>query len=630
MFVNQTQQRAINTYPAWKNMLVIIVLVFGVIYSLANTYPSDPAIQISPESTAEINQQTVDKISKLLVDKNIIVKSVAVEGDGNILVRLNNETDQAKAQPVLNSALGQDYIVAINQAHTVPDWLSALNAEPMKLGLDLSGGIHFLLEVDMDVAVEKSEQQYVDDLKTTLREKKLRYSRVEVRKGVGLLLKFRKEEVRDEALSLIEEQYPGLIVVGDEQSKFFNIKARISEKKLKEIRDYAVEQNTTILRTRVDELGVAEPFIQRQGANRIVVQLPGVQDSTQAKKIIGVTASVEFHLQHLTGDVQSALKGRVPSDASLYYRENGQPILLNKSIVVEGMNVSNASFGVDENGGPQVNIALDSKGASRMTAISGKNVGKPLAVLFTEYKTEYEEVDGVTKAKDKLTKIEKVISVATIRTTLGSRFVITGLDSAAEATNLVMKIRAGALIAPLKFVSESTIGPSLGQENIDKGKMAIMIGMALVLAFMLVYYKAFGMIANVALVVNMVLLIAVMSLLHATLTLPGIAGIVLTVGMAVDANVLIFERIKEELSAGSGTQKAIHNGYDSAFSTIMDANITTLIAAVILFAIGTGTIKGFAVTLAIGILTSMFTAIVASRALVNLIYGGKSGKTLSI
>ncbi len=630
MFFNQTQQRTLNTYPAWKNLLVLVLLVVGIIYSLANLYPSDPAVQISPDSTAPINQMVVDKIKDKLVSRNIIPKSVSIENQGNILIRLKDQADQARARVVAGETLGQDYVVAINMATAVPSWLASLNAEPMKLGLDLSGGIFFLLEVDMDVAVEKSEQQYVDDMKTSLREKKIRYSRIETIKGGGLLLKFRKAEVRDQALDLLETQFPGLISITQDLGKFYNIRSRVSEKKLKEIRDYAVEQNTTILRNRVDELGVAEPYIQRQGLNRIVVQLPGVQDSAQAKKIIGVTASVEFRLQYQSGDIQAALKGRIPPDAQLYYRDSGAPILLKKSIVVKGMNVSNASFGVDQNGSPKVNIALDSKGASRMTAISGQNVGKPLAVLFTEYKTEYEDVNGVMKPKDKLTKIEKVISVATIRTTLGSRFEITGLDSVEEATNLVMKIRAGALIAPLKFVSESTIGPSLGKENIDKGVVAIKIGMAMVLLFMLLYYKVFGLIANLALLINLVMLVAMMSLLNATLTLPGIAGIVLTVGMAVDANVLIFERIKEELHAGSGVQRAIHNGYDSAFSTIMDANITTLIAAVILFAIGTGTIKGFAVTLALGIITSMFTAIVASRAVINAIYGGRKVESLSI
>ena len=629
MFFNQTQ-RTMNTYPIWKNMMVLILLVVGIIYSLANLYPNNPAVQISADSTAPISQAIVDKIEKGLKDKNIIPKSVAIETKGNILIRLNNQTDQATAREVASQLLGQDYVVAINMATSVPDWLAALHAAPMKLGLDLSGGIFFLLEVDMDVAVEKSEQQYVDDIKTTLREKKIRYSRIESVKNGGMVLLFRDADTRDKALNVVETQFPGLISIAQQQGAFYTIKSRVSEKKLKEIRDYAVEQNTTILRNRVDELGVAEPYIQRQGLNRIVVQLPGVQDSAQAKKIIGVTASVEFRLQNQSADLQAALNGRVPPDAELYHRENGMPILLKKSVVVKGLNVSNASFGVDQNGAPKVNIALDSKGASRMSTISGQNVGKPLAVLFTEYKTEYEEVDGVMKPKDKLSKIEKVISVATIRSTLGSHFEITGLDSVDEATNLVMKIRAGALIAPLKFVSESTIGPSLGQENIDKGIVAMKIGMAMVLGFMLIYYRVFGLIANLALLINIVLLVALMSLLDATLTLPGIAGIVLTVGMAVDANVLIFERIKEELLGGSGVQRAIHNGYDSAFSTIMDANITTLIAAVILFAIGTGTIKGFAVTLALGIITSMFTAIIASRALINAIYGGRKVESLSI
>ena len=446
----------------------------------------------------------------------------------------------------------------------------------------------------------------------------------------GVQVKFRDETTRDEAYDFLRRRYQELSFTKLEDSGNFALRGYFSVQQLRTVRDDAVRQNITTLRNRVNQLGVAEPLIQRQGAERIVVQLPGVQDSAKAKDIISTTASLEFRMVNETRNVQDALRGRVPRDSEIVYERSGQPQLLKKDIIVSGDHIVNANSGMDENGLPQVNIVLDAKGGSKMTASSRRNVKKLMATVFIEYKTDYIEQDGKLVAQPPR-KDEKVINVARIQTTLGNRFRITGLDSAGEAHDLALLLRAGALTAPIQIVEERTIGPSLGQENIELGMLSIQIGMGMVLIFMLVYYRVFGLVANLALVTNLVLIVAVMSLIPgATLTLPGIAGIVLTVGMAVDANVLIFERIREEIRAGSSPQKAIHNGYDKALSTIADANITTLIAAIILFAVGTGPIKGFAVTLAIGILTSMFTAIMGSRSIINLIYGGKNVKKLSI
>ncbi|MFT5451874.1 MAG: preprotein translocase subunit SecD [Enterobacterales bacterium] len=624
-----------NTYPVWKYLLIVFMLAIGMIYALPNYYGEDPSIQISPQKQAVLNSDIEQTVQSVLVDSNIAYKKI--ERDSKmIVVRFNDPDTQLVAQPIINKAVrdayGDDkYIVAMNLAPATPQWLRDLAASPMKLGLDLRGGIHFLMEVDMKTAVSKRENQYVSDFKSDLKKERLHYRAPITRSpSGGVLVKFRKEEVRDKAYDLLRNRYQDLTFTKEAEGDLYTLKGAFSVQQVKAVRDDAVRQNITILRNRVNQLGVAEPLIQRQGAERIVVQLPGVQDSAKAKKLLSATASLEFRMINEERNVQDAVRGRVPRGSEILYDRNDQPQLLLKDVIVTGDHIINANSGMDENGFPQVNIVLDAKGGSKMSASSKRNIQKLMATVFIEYKTDYVEKDGKSVALPPR-KVEKVINVARIQAVLGNRFRITGIDSSAEAHDLAILLRAGALTAPIQIVEERTIGPSLGKENVELGLLSIQIGMGLVLLFMVLYYKLFGLIANVALLTNLVLIVAVMSLIPgATLTLPGIAGIVLTVGMAVDANVLIFERIREELRAGTSPQKAIHNGYDKALSTIADANITTLIAAIILFAVGTGPIKGFAVTLAIGILTSMFTAIMGSRAIINLIYGGKNVKKLYI
>jgi preprotein translocase subunit SecD len=630
MFFSEPQQRPMNTYPAWKYVLVVIALVIGIFYALPNIYGEDFALQVSPKNQHAITQNVITQVKQTLEDKSISYKSIQLNDSGNILVRFDDNASQLKAKHAVGIALKDGYNAALNLAPKTPDWLAAINAKPMKLGLDLRGGIHFLLKVDMDVAIKNQEQQYVEDLKDELRKQKVRYSRIEQSKAGGLNLFFRTVEARDSANDILSSKFNELTSREAEQDKFFLIKVKISEARLKEIKSNAIKQNMSTLRERVNQLGVAEPQVYREG-ERIVVQLPGVQDSAEAKKILTSTASLEVRGVY-QGGLQASANGRAPAGTTEFkWKDNRRPpVLLKNKVIIRGDRLSDASVGIDENGLPQVNIALDSKGGNQMSAFSKKNVGKLMAIVFIDFETIYEEVDGELRPKDKPVKRERVISMATIQTALGARFRITGIDSAAEAQELSILLRAGALIAPISIEEERTIGPSLGQENIDKGMLSVQVGLAAVLLFMLFYYRVFGFVADLALLLNLVLIVAIMSMLGATMTLPGIAGIVLTVGMAVDANVLIFERIREEIRDKVSIQKAIHNGYDSAFSTIMDANITTLIAAVILFAVGTGPIKGFAITLAIGIMTSMFTAIVGSRALINLIYGGKKLTKISI
>ncbi len=627
MFFSEPQHRPINTYPAWKYILVVIALVIGIIYALPNLYGEDYALQVSPKNQNEITQPVIDQVKQTLGDKEIGYKSINLNDEGNILIRFEDNAAQLKAKNAVSIALQEGYNAALNLAPRTPDWLTNINAKPMKLGLDLRGGIHFLLKVDMDVAINNQEKQTIDQLKTELRDLNIRYSRMTQQKSGGFTVSFRTEELREKADDLLSSKFTDLLVREDEQGKFFILKIKISEARIRAIKTNAIKQNMTTLRERVNQLGVAEPQVYREG-ERIVVQLPGIQDSAEAKKILTSTASLEVRGVYQSG----TLSGRVPSGATEFkWKDNKRPpILLKNKVIVRGDRLNDASAGLDENGMPQVSISLDSKGGAQMTAFTKENVGKPMAIIFIDYETVFEVIDGELKPKDDQIKRERVINVATIQAVLGSRFRITGLDSSVEAQELSILLRAGALIAPISIEEERTIGPSLGQENIDNGLISVQIGLAAVLIFMLIYYRVFGFVANLALVLNLVLIVAIMSMLGATLTLPGIAGIVLTVGMAVDANVLIFERIREEIRDKTSVQKAIHNGYDSAFSTIMDANITTLIAAIILFAVGTGPIKGFAITLAIGIMTSMFTAIVGSRALINQIYGGRNLTKISI
>ncbi len=636
MFMSQQAgNQPLNRYSLWRYLLIIFILVIGIIYALPNLYGEDPSIQVSPQRDAKLGTDLEQSIENVLNESSIELKRMERD-DKAIIIRFADTESQLSAQYAIDKAIrdayGNDaYTVAMNLAPATPDWLRDLSASPMKLGLDLRGGIHFLMEVDMNTALKKRENQYVSDFKADLRKEKLHYLRpVERSPAGGVMVKFREEEIRDKAYEYLRSQYQDLTFTKVEKGDQYALRGYFGIQQLRSVRDDAVRQNITTLRNRVNQLGVAEPLIQRQGAERIVVQLPGVQDSAKAKEILSATASLEFRMLNETRSVDDALRGRVPRNSEILYERNGRPQLLKKDVIVTGDHIVNANSGIDENGFPQVNIVLDGKGGSKMSASSKRNIKKMMATVFIEYKTDYIEEDGKLIAQPPR-KVEEVINVARIQTTLGNRFRITGIDSASEAHNLALLLRAGALTAPIQIVEERTIGPSLGQENIDLGMLSIQIGMGMVLLFMLVYYKLFGLVANVALVTNLVLIVAVMSLIPgATLTLPGIAGIVLTVGMAVDANVLIFERIREELRSGASPQKAIHNGYDKALSTIADANITTLVAAIILFAVGTGPIKGFAVTLSIGIITSMFTAIMGSRAIINLVYGGKNVKTLSI
>lgn len=617
-----------NRYSSWKYILIIIVVVVGIIYALPNLYGSAPALQISASSaTAEVSELTELQVNIALDDANI--ESVSMElGDGRLTIRFADEGTQLRAKDVLQEALGRSHVIALNLAPNTPDWLRSLGAEPMFLGLDLRGGVHFLMEVDMEAAVKTSEERYVSDIRTLLRENKVRYKTITRNDEGGLLVRYRDAVQKVDGERLIKDNFRDLDVI-DTKTEAPETRLILNPNVVKETQKNALQQNITTLRKRVNELGVAEPVIQQQGLKRIVVQLPGVQDTARAKEILGATATLEFRLVDDDHSVQDAIDGPVPAGSRLYNNRSGGQILLKKRVMLTGDYIIDAASGIDQqSGGPDVSITLDGKGAKAMSNATRDNVGRRMAVVFIETKTETVEEDGEMVKKKR--KIEEVINAATIREQLGKRFHITGLGSTMEARNLALLLRAGALAAPIEIVEERTVGPSLGKDNIAKGFDSVAIGFILVLIFMAIYYRVYGLFADVALTLNLVLIVSLLSLLQATLTLPGIAGIVLTVGMAVDANVLIFERIREEIRNGNSPQASIHAGYEKAFSTILDANITTLIAALVLFSFGAGPIKGFAVTLSLGIMCSMFTAIMVTRALVNLTYGGRKLDKLRI
>ncbi len=618
-----------NRYSPWKYSFIIILIGLGVLFALPNLYDKDPSLQISASGASEVSELTEFQVSTALEEAQIPFKSIKV-GLENLTIRFNDTETQLKGKTVVEKSLGRNYSVALNLAPATPDWLAKFGAEPMFLGLDLRGGVHFLMQVDMEAAVSKAEDRYMSDLRSILRENKVRYKTITRHKTGGLLVRFKNDDERNNGQTLIEDEFQELdVTVLEAGSGESQLVAKLKEQVVLETQKLALQQNITTLRKRVNELGVAEPVIQQQGLSRVVVQLPGVQDTAKAKNILGATATLEFRMVDEDHIAQDAVDGRVPAGSKLYYQRGGQPILLEKQVMLTGDSIIDAASGIDGlSGQPNVTITLDGKGAKRMSAATRDNVGKRLAVVFIENKVEVVEENGELVEKKEI--IEEVINAAVIREQLGKRFQITGLESTKEARTLALLLRAGALAAPIYIIEERTVGPSLGQDNIDKGFNSVLIGFALVLVFMAVYYKVFGLIANVALALNLVLIVALLSLLQATLTLPGIAGIVLTVGMAVDANVLIFERIREEVRNGNSPQASIHAGYEKAFSTIADANITTLIAALVLFSFGTGPIKGFAVTLSLGILSSMFTAIMVSRGLVNLIYGGRRIEKLKI
>jgi preprotein translocase subunit SecD len=609
-----------NQYPAWKYLLIMLVLILGVVYALPNLFGEDPALQITSARGFTIPLDLDANIEDALVVENIPFKNKERAGN-RMLYRFLSTEDQLRASDVIKEALGEQYVVALNLAHATPTALRAIGGKPMTMGLDLQGGVHFLMQVDMDTARSQQLDRYVDDLRAALRDERIRYVSVR-REGTGLLALLRSVEDRTKALELTrqDQSLQGLNVSELDTEEYFGISATVQERQLLELQKTALQQNINTLRNRVNEIGVAEPVIQQQGADRVVVQLPGVQDTVDAKKIIGATATLEYRAVDEANDAFTAAQtARIPPESRLYTDASGQPILLKKRLIVAGDQLIGASSGFDQQTGqPQVSVTLDGVGAKRMLDFTRDNVGNRMAVVYIEQKTGGR-------------KTEEVISVAVVREPFGKRFQTTGLDSMAEASQLALLLRAGALAAPMEIVEERTVGPSLGADNVEQGFRSVLIGFALVLVFMAFYYRVFGLVADLALFANLVLLVALLSLLGATLTMPGIAGIVLTVGMAVDANVLIFERIREELRNGNTPQASIRAGYDKAFSTIADANITTLIAAFVLFLFGTGPIKGFAVTLSLGIMTSMFTAIMGTRAVVNLIYGGqKRVRKLSI
>ena len=618
----------LNRYPLWKNLFITLIVAMGFYYAAPNLYAPDPALQIGGSSGAQgINERLMERASAALSEAGIGHFGEEVQDSGKTgLIRLESREQQLKAQAILQRALGDGYIVALNLAPTTPDWLVSGGAQPMKLGLDLSGGVHFKLEVDVDAATDRKLEQYENGIKRRLREERIR-GRIAL-EGTRIGMTFRSVEDREAARAEVRDLYPELLLdrVDEDMPQLF---AEVTETTIAEVVEYAVAQNLTTLRNRVNELGVSEPLVQRQGKNRIVVELPGIQDTAEAKRILGKVANLEFRL---VAEANAPISERQRFDYRGETRQ-GMTEWLERDIIITGERVSNAAASFDQNGQPNVQITLDGEGGMLMSRATRANVKRRMGVLFIErkYRTRYEtDENGETVVIRDPYDEKKVLTAPVIQSALGAQFQITGLDSPAESSELALMLRAGALAAPISFVEERTVGPSLGAENIELGVKSLQLGLALVVLFMMVYYRIFGVIAVVALTANLVLLVAVMSLLSATLTLPGIAGIVLTVGMAVDANVLIFARIREELAAGTSNQLAIHSGFERAVTTILDANITTLIVAIILYAVGTGPIKGFAVTLSVGIITSMFTAIMGTRALVNLSYGGRRVERLSI
>ena len=607
----------LNKFPLWKNLLILTVVIFGLTYAAPNFYPADAAVQLSGQSGAMVIDETVlAKVEKSLEEGNIEYFGGVADGE-SALIRIKDKDMQLRAKEIIQAEMGNDYIVALNLAPTTPEWLSNLGGTPMKLGLDLSGGVHFLLEVDLDKALDVRLVGDLEDIKAALREERIRYRSFKL-VGNQIVGQFRDADQASKAKNIVRNTFRDLQPETGPNQNPLTVVFNLSEAATSLLEDNAIKQNLTSLRNRVNELGVSEPLVSRQGKNRIVVELPGVQDTAEAKRIIGKTANLEFRLE-------SQGKGGERFD---FRNQSGQgpDAMLESKAVISGENVTDARASFDENGRPQVNITLDSKGGWQMGYATRDNIGRRLGVLFIEYKTKLEKVVSDTGELDivSVPYVERhIISLATIQAQLGKQFRITGLDGQRESSELALLLRAGALAAPMYIVEERTIGPSLGADNIEMGVKSVTVGMALVLIFMVVIYRAFGMAANFALAMNLLLLVAFMSLLGATLTLPGIAGIVLTVGMAVDANVLIFSRIREERRDGGSVQQSISAGYDRAFVSILDANITTLIVALILFLIGSGPVQGFAVTLSIGILTSMFTSIVMTRGLVNFVVGGR-------
>ena len=626
-----------NHTPWWKWLIITAVILPGAFYALPNLFGDDPGIQLRGARGGSLSAEQLVQVQKVLDNAGLGYDSLVLD-DSGFRVRLATSDAQLQARDMLEARLPSGYTIALTLLPAAPDWLSGVGALPMYLGLDLRGGVHFLLEVDMASAQRRAEDRYVADLRSTLREAKIRYRGIARDTSGGITVTLRSTESAEDALKTIREELPALVMTEGAGGSENVLTMSLAQSEIDQLSKFALEQNITALRNRVDELGVAEPVVQRQGDRRIVVQLPGVQDTARAKRILGRTATLEMMMVDEEHSLEAALGGKVPPGSKIYRFRDERPILLEKRVIYSGENIVDAAASIDtQSGGPIVSITLDAIGARINQKITGKNIGKRMAVLYIENRSTIRtDADGLPLKDDQgrvlrtQHRVEEVITAPVIRDQLGKRFQIEGLDSVTEARDLALMLRAGSLAAPVEIIEERTVGPSLGQANIDQGFRSVVVGFILVLIFMAVYYRVFGLFANVALALNLVLIVAVLSLLQATLTLPGVAGIVLTVGMAVDANVLIFERIREEIQNGATPQASIHTGYERALSTIIDANVTTLIAAIVLFNFGTGPIKGFAVTLSIGIITSMFTAIIVTRALVNFLYGGKRIKALTI
>lgn len=614
---------AVNSYPWWKNCLVVIVVIFSFLYSAPMLYGDDPAVQILAASpTTLINDTVINKVKQVLQTANLPYKQLQ-SNDHDILVRFVSTDDQLKAKELIQTTLGEQYLVALDLAPATPEWLKSINAHPMKLGLDLRGGVHLLMQVDVDTILKQRVEGDLSSVGQSLRSERIRYSSL-VRQGTdGLSLQFRNQEALDNAYTYLMQHYSTFTWTKNSKGDQFEIQGVLAPAALYQVRQDTMEQTMNTLRNRVNELGVSEAVVQQQGASRIAVDLPGIQDAAQAKDILGKTATLEFHLV----DTEHDPRGIAPIDTKVY-DYNGQPVLLKNPIILRGSAITSASSGFGEDGRPSVNVRLGGGGESLFTKTTAENIGKPMAVLYVEVKSTPKIVDG--KKTIEYENIRRVISVATIQSALANSFQITGLSSAEESRTLALLLRAGALPVPVTIIEERQVGPSLGKQNIHMGVMSVEVGFFLVVIFMILYYRGMGLIADIALGMNLVLIVAIMSLLGATLTLPGIAAIVLNVGMAVDANVLIFERIREELRNGAGVQASIHAGYERAFTTIVDANLTTLIVAIVLFGLGSGAVKSFAVALTVAVITSMFTAITGTRMLVNLIYGKRAVKKISI
>lgn len=617
----------LNTFPRWKYGVLVVSVLIGLIYALPNLYGEDPAIQVTDLKTSAVTEEIAISLDELMTEKSFQVKSREID-NGALLIRFKNTEHQLRAKDDIKSFLGSDYSVALNLAPVTPSWLSALGAKPMKLGLDLRGGVHFLMEVDVETSIQRRVESYLADARKELRTARVRYQQFRAIKNDSLIAYFDSTQSQSEALSVLKKRFPELEINKVDENNRYSIVLRLSPAVISDIRQYTLEQTMTTLRNRINELGVAEAIVQRHGTNQVIVELPGVQDTARAKDILGKTATLDFMMEDHENDLSLALKGKVPPGSRLFYDKSNRPVLLKKRVILTGDAITGAHSGYDsKDNRPNVSVRLGGASIGLFRDTTKKNVGKRMAVVYKESYISESLVNGKVIKQPKTR--ETVISLATIQQALGTQFQITNL-SKDESRDLAILLRAGALPATISIVEEKIVGPSMGQDNIRMGMISVGVGLSLVLLFMTFYYSVFGVIANLALLLNLVLLVALMSLIGATLTLPGIAGIVLTLGMAVDANVLIFERIREEIRSGMSPQASIHRGFEHAFSTIVDANLTTLIVGVILFAIGTGPVKGFAVTLSIGILTSMFTAITGTRAMVNFVYGGKPIKRLLV